>query len=99
MNGRELSDAVVSRRPGVKLLYTSGYTDNAIIHHGRLNEGVLLLSKPYRKSHLAHMVRKALDAPGGAANKETKGSDSIATEAVASLPLPSRTAQRRRSRS
>jgi len=97
MNGRELSDAVVSRRPGVKLLYTSGYTDNAIIHHGRLNEGVLLLSKPYRKSQLARMVRMALDAAGGVANTETEGSDSIATEAVASLPPQSR--KRRRSRS
>ena len=60
MNGRELSDEVMKRRPGTKLLYTSGYTDSAIIHHGRLDEGVLLLSKPYRKSQLAGMVRKAL---------------------------------------
>jgi hypothetical protein len=42
------------------VLFTSGYTDNAIIHHGRLDDGVLLLSKPYRKSLLANMVRVAL---------------------------------------
>jgi hypothetical protein len=42
------------------VLFTSGYTDNAIIHHGRLDDGVLLLSKPYRKSELARMVRFAL---------------------------------------
>jgi hypothetical protein len=41
-------------------LYTSGYTDNAIVHHGRLDIGVLLLTKPYRKSQLAKMVRQAL---------------------------------------
>ena len=42
------------------MLFTSGYTDNAIIHHRRLDDGVLLLSKPYRKSELARMVRFAL---------------------------------------
>ncbi len=42
------------------MLYTSGYTDNAIVHHGRLDEGVLLLTKPYRKSQLDLMVRRAL---------------------------------------
>jgi CheY-like chemotaxis protein len=66
MNGRELSDQVAKRRPGTKVLYTSGYTDNAIIHHGRLDEGVLLLSKPYRKSQLARMVRVALGDTGEA---------------------------------
>ena len=38
----------------------SGYTDNGIVHQGRLDPGVLLLSKPYRKSHLAKMIRQAL---------------------------------------
>jgi PAS domain S-box-containing protein len=60
INGRELADEVARRRPGTKVLFTSGYTDNAIIHHGRLDDGVLLLSKPYRKSELARMVRVAL---------------------------------------
>jgi len=61
MNGRQLADAVVKARPGVKVLFTSGYTENAIIHHGRLDQGVLLLAKPYRKSDLARMIRKALE--------------------------------------
>ena len=60
INGRQLADEVAKRRPGTKVLYTSGYTDNAIMHHGRLDQGVLLLSKPYRKSQLARMVRLAL---------------------------------------
>jgi CheY-like chemotaxis protein len=60
MTGRELADEVVRRRPGTKVLYTSGYTDNAIVHHGRLDQGVLLLTKPYRKGQLAQMVREAL---------------------------------------
>jgi PAS domain S-box-containing protein len=61
MNGRQLADAIQIRRPELKVLYTSGYTENAIIHHGRLDSGVLLLAKPYRKSDLAKMIRKALE--------------------------------------
>jgi signal transduction histidine kinase/CHASE3 domain sensor protein/CheY-like chemotaxis protein len=60
MAGRQLADEIIKRRPGMKVLYTSGYTDNAIVHHGRLDEGVLLLTKPYRKTQLAQMVRRAL---------------------------------------
>jgi CheY-like chemotaxis protein len=60
MTGRQLADEVAKHRPGMKVLYTSGYTDNAIVHHGRLDEGVLLLTKPYRKAQLAQMVRQAL---------------------------------------
>ena len=60
MTGRQLAEEVAKRRPGIKVLYTSGYTDNAIVHHGRLDAGVLLLTKPYRKSQLAKMVRQAL---------------------------------------
>ncbi len=60
MNGRQLADEIERRRPGARVLYTSGYTENAIIHHGRLDTGVLLLAKPYRKSDLAAMIRRAL---------------------------------------
>jgi PAS domain S-box-containing protein len=60
MNGRQLADEAVRRRPALKTLYTSGYTENAIVHHGRLDSGVLLLAKPYRKTELARMIRMAL---------------------------------------
>jgi len=60
LNGRQLADEILKGRPGLKVLFTSGYTENAIIHHGRLDEGVLLLAKPYRKSDMALMIRKAL---------------------------------------
>ncbi|MEH2502509.1 PAS domain S-box-containing protein [Bradyrhizobium sp. AZCC 1578] len=60
MNGRQLVDEALKRRPDLKTLYTSGYTENAIVHHGRLDSGVLLLAKPYRKSELARMIRLAL---------------------------------------
>ena len=60
MNGRQLADTIEQHQPGLKVLFTSGYTENAIIHHGRLDSGVLLLAKPYRKSDLAGMIRTAL---------------------------------------
>jgi len=66
MNGRQLADAARRRRPGLKVLFTSGYTENAVIHHGRLDPGVLLLAKPYRKVELARMIRTAL---GGKASQ------------------------------
>jgi PAS domain S-box-containing protein len=67
MNGRQLADEAVRRRPSLKVLFTSGYTENAIVHHGRLDPGVLLLAKPYRKTDLARMVRKAFEAAQAAA--------------------------------
>jgi signal transduction histidine kinase/CheY-like chemotaxis protein len=60
MNGRQLATEALKRRPGLKVLYTSGYTENAIVHHGRLDAGVLLLPKPYLSSDLARMIRAAL---------------------------------------
>jgi PAS domain S-box-containing protein len=61
MNGRQLAEEALKRRPSLKVLFTSGYPEDAIVHHGRLDPGVLLLAKPYRKSDLAHMVRAAIN--------------------------------------
>ncbi len=60
MNGRELADAAVALRPGLRVLYTSGYTENAIVHHGRLDPGAQLLAKPYRRADLDRAIRTAL---------------------------------------
>ncbi|MBV9564673.1 MAG: response regulator [Bradyrhizobium sp.] len=60
MNGRQLATEALKRRPGLKVLFTSGYTENAIVHHGRLDAGVLLLAKPYVSADLARMIRTAL---------------------------------------
>jgi CheY-like chemotaxis protein len=62
MNGRQLAEEAAKRRSHLRVLFTSGYTENAIIHNGQLDSDVLLLAKPYRKSDLARMLRMALDA-------------------------------------
>jgi PAS domain S-box-containing protein len=61
MNGRELARLALKRRPGLRVLFTSGYTENAIVHQGRLDAGVELLGKPYTRLELAAKVRKVLD--------------------------------------
>ncbi|MEQ1490948.1 MAG: ATP-binding protein, partial [Terricaulis sp.] len=61
MTGRVLADRAIALRPNLRVLYTSGYTQNSIVHDGRVDEGVLLLSKPYSRLDLAQKVRAALD--------------------------------------
>jgi DNA-binding response OmpR family regulator len=61
MNGRELADEATRRRPNLKVLFTTGYTRNAIVHHGRLDPGVQLLGKPYSFEELGARVRSLLD--------------------------------------
>ncbi|MDT8322294.1 MAG: ATP-binding protein, partial [Xanthomonadales bacterium] len=62
MNGRELADAATATNPKLKILFTSGYSENAIVHHGRLMPGTHLLSKPYRLRELAIKVNKVLNS-------------------------------------
>lgn len=61
MNGPQLARAVQALRPRLKVLFVSGYTQNAIVHHGRLDPGVELLSKPFRRADLAARLRRILD--------------------------------------
>jgi len=61
MNGRELAQIACDLRPGLKVLFTSGYTEQTIVHNGRLEKGVSLLSKPYRRAELAKKIRTVLD--------------------------------------
>lgn len=60
VSGAELAEKAAQLRPDLKVLFTSGYTENAIAHHGHLVPGVQLLSKPYRREDLALFVRRAL---------------------------------------
>jgi PAS domain S-box-containing protein len=61
LNGTQLGRRCTAMRPDLPVLFMSGYTENAVIHNGRLDEGVRLLEKPFTTSALAHAVRRALD--------------------------------------
>jgi CheY-like chemotaxis protein len=61
MSGKELADRVRALYPQTKILFTSAYTENAIVHQGVLDKGVNLLQKPFTPSALAHKVREVLD--------------------------------------
>jgi FixJ family two-component response regulator len=62
MDGRRLADAVEARRPGISVLFTTGYTRNAIIHHRRLDDGINFIGKPFSASDLVACVRAILHA-------------------------------------
>ncbi len=61
MIGRQLADRIKETNPEIRILFTSGYTEDSIVHHGRLDPGVRLLQKPYRSDKLAQQVRDVLD--------------------------------------
>ena len=63
MGGKAMAEGLKTTHPNLKVLYTSGYTDDAIAHQGVLNEGIEFLAKPYTRSSLAQKVREVLDAP------------------------------------
>jgi CheY-like chemotaxis protein len=65
MSGRQLADQVKVRHPDLPVLFTSGYTDESIVHNGRLDPGVQLLQKPYRRQDLATRLRALLDGRDG----------------------------------
>jgi PAS domain S-box-containing protein len=64
ITGRQLAEAAKRKRPHLKTLYTSGYTENSIIHQGKLDPGVQFLPKPFRRHDLAVKIRETLDGPG-----------------------------------
>ncbi|BDU74664.1 response regulator [Mesoterricola silvestris] len=65
MNGRELSEWVAKRHPGIKVLFLSGYTNDAILRHGVLEEGLPFLQKPFSTDQLRRKVREVLGGPRG----------------------------------
>ncbi|HEX8553382.1 MAG TPA: response regulator, partial [Sphingomonas sp.] len=64
VNGARLAQEARRRRPGLKVLFTTGYTRNAVVHNGVLDPGVELVGKPFTIEELAAKVRQVLDTPG-----------------------------------
>ena len=62
VNGRQLANQAIRKRPDLKVLFMTGYTRNAIVHHGRLDAGIHMISKPFSFEELADKVRERLDA-------------------------------------
>lgn len=70
MNGAGLAAEIVRDRPSIKILFTSGYTDDAVVRHGVLEPSVAFIQKPYRPKALARKLREVLDSGAGSSRTE-----------------------------
>jgi FixJ family two-component response regulator len=59
-SGPALTKQLLERRPGLRVIYMSGYTDEAIVHHGVLDPGIMFLQKPFTSEALGRKIREAL---------------------------------------
>ena len=65
MSGVEIAEQAKRLQPRIKVLYATGYAENAVVHSGRLDPGATLVNKPYRRAELLEKVRAVLDGGAG----------------------------------
>jgi len=70
ISGKELADKIQRQRPNIRVLFSSGYTDDAVIHQGVLDPWIPFLQKPFTPRTLANKIREALDRDRGAVNSQ-----------------------------
>jgi len=75
MGGKEMADALRASHPSTKVLFTSGYTEDAIAHHGVLQAGIVFLQKPYLTTALARKVREVLDEARLESSQDIEGDE------------------------
>jgi len=63
VRGREMAERITAIRPDVRVLFMSGYTENSIVHQGRLDDGVQMIGKPFQRQELARKVAEVLGLP------------------------------------
>jgi CheY-like chemotaxis protein len=86
INGRELADQAKASQPNIKILFMTGYSQDAIVHQGRLDPGIELIEKPFRRDALAARVRAVLDSVS--VRSSGASGNGIRVEAAPSRPQP-----------
>jgi PAS domain S-box-containing protein len=86
IGGREVADQLVRERPGLKVLFMSGYTENAIVHHGVLDPGVALIQKPFSPAAFGRKVREVLGQARESEDGKSVGGRDVESGSPVGLP-------------
>jgi CheY-like chemotaxis protein len=77
IRGREMAERITAIRPEVRVLFMSGYTENSIVHQGRLDDGVQMIGKPFKREDLARKIAEVLGAPAHTKAVDGDGAENV----------------------